>query len=174
MSWQHHFIAIKLKNIAIKCDELPLAFLAAYRGCLATKGGVADAASFPRAVRVIVRFNVRCEVSGRSRSLARSRRGRCLCVVRKSPKQIQVEEQSHHKFRQSHILLDTPCLRSPHTLERCIGPLSKNSSLANEFPATVLPEFRMCSKFYRYVRISINQFQPQRAKRGSGGKGRED
>ena len=103
MSWQHHFIAIKLKNIAIKCDELPLAFLAAYRGCLATKGGVADAASFPRAVRVIVRFNVRCEVSGRSRSLARSRRGRCLCVVRKSPKQIQVEEQSHHKFRQSHI-----------------------------------------------------------------------
>ena len=46
------FYRYKIENISIKCDELPLSFLAAYRGSLATKGGVTDAASFPRAGKV--------------------------------------------------------------------------------------------------------------------------
>ena len=52
MSGSGNFIAIKSNFIAIKCDELPLSFPAAYRGSLATKGGVTDAASFPRAGKV--------------------------------------------------------------------------------------------------------------------------
>ena len=75
MSWQHHFIAIKLKNIAIKCDELPLAFLAAYRGCLATKGGVADALSFPRAGKVVE--SRRAFMLSPGRPVARGGVGRC-------------------------------------------------------------------------------------------------
>ena len=46
------FYRDKIQNISIKCDELPLSFLAAYRCNLATKGGVIDAASFPRAGEV--------------------------------------------------------------------------------------------------------------------------
>ena len=40
------------EKLARKRDELPLSFLTAYRGNLATNGGVTDAASFPRAGEV--------------------------------------------------------------------------------------------------------------------------
>ena len=40
------------EKLARKCDELPLSFLTAYRGNLATNGGVTDAVSFPRAGEV--------------------------------------------------------------------------------------------------------------------------
>ena len=51
------FYRYKIQNISIKCDELPLSFLAAYRGSLSTNGGVTDAVSFPRACKVSSRVS---------------------------------------------------------------------------------------------------------------------
>ena len=65
------FYRDKIQNISIKCDELPLSFLAAYRGSLSTNGGVTDAVSFPRA----------CKVSSLGRSLCIRRAGLSQEVV---------------------------------------------------------------------------------------------
>ena len=73
------FYRDKIQNISIKCDELPLSFLAAYRGNLATKGGVTDAVSFPRA----------CKVSSLGRSLCIRRAGLSQEVVGRCDKRRQ-------------------------------------------------------------------------------------